>query len=67
MSGSITEYLESLDHAITVAELSRLLNIHKLTLYRQVEAGILPHFRIGAAVRLDPRNVAKWLRQRGTL
>ncbi len=41
-SSSITDYLEQLDHAITIAELSRLLNIHGLTLYRQVEAGTLP-------------------------
>lgn len=62
---SIADSIEQLDHAISAPELARLLGVHKLTIYRQAQAGALPCFRIGSAVRFEPRVVAAWLRHRG--
>ena len=51
--------LESCDHALTCAELSQILNIHKLTLYKTAREGRMPGaFRIGTCLRFDPRKVA---------
>jgi excisionase family DNA binding protein len=67
VSASIADSIEQLDRACTAAELSRLLNVNKLTIYRRAQAGTLPHFRVGTCIRFDPRAVAKWLRDRGAL
>jgi len=64
---AIADSIEQLEHCLTAADLSRLLNVHKLTIYRLAEAGTLPSFRLGTCVRFDPRAVAKWLRDRGAL
>lgn len=62
----LADHIESIDHALTAPQLARLLQVHKLTIYRQAQSGTLPCFRIGTAVRFDPRVVAAWLRDRGT-
>jgi excisionase family DNA binding protein len=64
---SLADSIEQLDHAITASELSRLLGVHKLTIYRAAKSGVLPHFRVGTCVRFDPRAIASWLRERGAL
>jgi excisionase family DNA binding protein len=65
MSASLPEQLEQLGHAISAPELARLLNVHKLTIYRLAQTGTLPCFRVGTCVRFEPRAVADWLRERG--
>jgi len=51
--------LESCEHALTCAELSQILNIHKLTLYKMAREGRIPGaFRVGTCLRFDPRKVA---------
>jgi len=64
---AIAESIEQLEHCLTAADLSRLLNVDKLTIYRQARAGILPSFRVGTCVRFEPKAVASWLRERGAL
>jgi excisionase family DNA binding protein len=64
---SIAETIESFDHALTAPELSRLLSVHKLTIYRAAESGALKCFRINSCIRFEPRAVASWLRERGAL
>jgi excisionase family DNA binding protein len=59
----IADSIEQIDHALTANELARILNVHKLTIYRQAQAGTLPCFRVGTALRFDPRAVAAWLRR----
>jgi excisionase family DNA binding protein len=36
---------------LTVREAARELGVHPQTVYRQVAAGTLPHFRVGQAIR----------------
>jgi excisionase family DNA binding protein len=58
---TITEHLGTVGRALTAEELSKMLNVHKLTIYRLAERGALPHFRIGTCLRFDPVRVAQWL------
>ena len=59
--------IERSDHCFTAAQLARLLNIHKLTIYRNVKAGRLKAFYVGASLRIEPRAAAAWLRERGCM
>jgi excisionase family DNA binding protein len=61
----IADSVEQLDHALTAAELARLLNVNPITIYRLAQQGRIPAFRIGSAVRFDPRALASWLRKQG--
>ena len=61
----IIESIEKSDHCFTAAELARLLNVHKLTVYRHVKAGRLKAFYVGAALRIQPIAAAEWLLERG--
>ena len=60
---SIPEELETIAHALTAKNLAQLLQVSEVTIYKLAKANKLPSFRIGTAVRFDPRAVARWLRQ----
>jgi len=60
---SLPEQLEKIAHALTAKNLAQLLQVSEVTVYKLAKANKLPSFRIGTAVRFDPRAVARWLRQ----
>jgi excisionase family DNA binding protein len=60
---TLAERIERIDHAITAKELARLLNVSKITMFKQCKTGRVPCFRIGTSVRFDPKLVAAWLRK----
>lgn len=60
---SIPEQLEKTAHALTAKNLAQLLQVSEITIYKLAKAHKLPSFRIGTAVRFDPRAIARWLRQ----
>jgi len=60
---SLPEQLEKMAHALTAKNLAQLLQVSQVTIYKLAQAHKLPSFRIGTAVRFDPRAVAQWLRQ----
>ncbi len=60
---SLPEKIEAIDHAITVAELSTLLNLGKTAIYDLVSRNAIPHYKI-AGLRFDPQETADWLRSR---
>lgn len=62
---SIIEIIENRETAMTVEELAAYLNASPKTLYKAIRAGRLPAYRV-AGIRLDPAEVAKWLRDRST-
>lgn len=62
----VFEALSSRRDCLTVPELAEMLGVSKNGLYEQVKAGTLPGMRIGTTVRLNPRTIAKWLRERTT-
>jgi excisionase family DNA binding protein len=59
----ITDRIEQTGHAITANELSKILAVSHVTIFKQAKAGRIPSFRIGTCVRFDPRAVANWLRK----
>jgi len=63
---NIIETIENRETALTVDELGTLLNSSPKTLYKAISAGRLPAYRIGGCIRLDPHDVAEWLRDRHT-
>lgn len=63
LSRSLPERLETIAHALTAKNLAQLLQVSEVTIYKLAKANKLPSFRIGTAVRFDPRVVARWLRQ----
>jgi excisionase family DNA binding protein len=59
---SLADQIEQTGHALTADDLSRVLSVSRITIFRQAKAGRIPSFRIGTCVRFDPRLVANWLR-----
>lgn len=59
---SLADQIAATGHALTANELSKLLAVSHITIFKQAKAGRIPSFRIGTCVRFDPFTVAKWLR-----
>jgi len=47
--------------AMTVEEVATLFHVSERHIYKLVQDGILPHFKVGKAVRFDPDKIADWL------
>jgi len=60
--GSLPQRIERIKTAMTANEVAELLAISPITVYKMAKAGRLPSFRVGTAVRFDPRAIAEWLR-----
>lgn len=60
---SLIKKIEAIDHAVTVAELSVLLNTGKTAIYDMARRYAIPHYRV-AGLRFDPQELADWLRGR---
>jgi excisionase family DNA binding protein len=60
----ILQTLESKEHALKGGELAKLLRVTRQHIYKMAAASAIPSFRIGAAVRFDPKQVAEWLTRR---
>jgi excisionase family DNA binding protein len=59
---TLADRIERMGRALTAQELARILNVSKITIFKQAKARRIPSFRIGTCVRFDPRAVANWLR-----
>jgi excisionase family DNA binding protein len=57
----VLQTLAAKQGALKAAELAKLLAVTRQHIYKLAAAGTLPSFRVGAAVRFDPRAVAEWL------
>jgi len=60
--GSLPQRIEAIKRAMTANEVAAFLAVSPITVYKMAKAGRLPSFRVGTAVRFDPRVVAEWLR-----
>jgi excisionase family DNA binding protein len=60
----ILQMLESKEHALKAGELAKLLGVTRQHIYKMAAANVIPSFRVGAAVRFDPRQIAEWLTRR---
>ena len=59
---SIADQIEKIGRALTAEDLSKLLSVSKVTIFKHAAAGRIPSFRVGTCVRFDPKAVANWLR-----
>lgn len=65
---SVIDVLEKTPHALTVAEVAKILNISLRTIYHYVASGRIPGaVKIGSAVRFDPTELAGWLRKKASV
>jgi excisionase family DNA binding protein len=48
--------------ALTVSELAELISLSPKQVYKLVQQGHLPSYRIAGSIRLDPITTAQWLR-----
>jgi excisionase family DNA binding protein len=58
--------LRSAKGALNAKQLAEVLNISPKTVFKLAKAGRIPSFRVGTAVRFDPRLVVDWLRKQRT-
>jgi len=55
------------DNLINVTEMSRRLGVSVPMGYKLVALGRIPHISVEGAIRLDPQDVAEYVRQRRTV
>ena len=61
---TLIQVLESREKALTVQEVAELLGVSDKHIYEMTADGTLPAFYVGRSVRLDPQDVADWLRKK---
>jgi excisionase family DNA binding protein len=61
---TLLRILESREKALTVQEVAELLGVSDKHIYEMTADGTLPAFHVGRSVRLDPQDVADWLRMK---
>ena len=61
---TIIEALEAKKKAIDVKELAVLLGASPQQIYAMAAGGEIPSFRLRRSVRLDPKQVADWLKSK---
>ena len=62
MSLNLIEQFESKQSALKVSDLVETLGMDDKTIYRMAARGSIPSFRLGGAIRFDPKEIAAWLR-----
>jgi len=62
-SNKIAASIAIQDEFLTVEELAALLKITKMTVYRMVKRGDLPHYQIGRIKRFRKRDIEVYLQQ----
>lgn len=46
--------------ALDAEEVAKLFNTSAPLIYKQAREGLMPSFRVGTAVRFDPKKLADW-------
>src|SRR4029077_1186113 len=62
---TLADQIAEFEGALTARQLSELLSVSALTVFKMAKSARLPSFRIGASVRFCPATIARWLRERG--
>jgi excisionase family DNA binding protein len=60
-TAKIIRTLESREHALRAGEVAKLLGVTRQHIYKMAAHGTIPSFRVGTAVRFDPKLLAEWL------
>jgi RNA polymerase sigma factor (sigma-70 family) len=66
-SNSLADMLEEFETAITVQQLATILQCSRGQIYKLIEEKRLPGLKVGTLVRLDPAQIAEWIRSRMTI
>lgn len=61
IEGNIVSHIRGKRAALTAEELSGLLSLSHKHIYKMAKSGRMPSYRIGGAIRFDPRATADWL------
>jgi len=51
---------------LSVEGLSEELGMSKTTIYKWVETGFIPHYKLGTQIRFDREEVLEWAKKRGS-
>jgi len=52
--------------SMTVRDLAERLAVPELRVYRAVQDGLIPHYRIGRSIRFDAQAIEEWIQSGGT-
>src|SRR5205807_4134271 len=52
---SLADQIERIERALSVTEVAQLLSLCRASVYRYIDAGIIPAIRIGTTLRVDPK------------
>ena len=50
-------------HVMTVKEIAEFLDVHPMTIYKYVQDGKIPAFKIGANWRIRRGSIKKWMEE----
>jgi excisionase family DNA binding protein len=50
--------------ALRVADVAKILSVSERQIYKLVQSGEIPYFRVGNAVRFDPLIISRWVGER---
>jgi len=53
-----------MDNLLDSSQVATKLNMSRVWVYKQVERGLLPFYRIGDAIRFDPREIDSYVNER---
>lgn len=62
----VDESQKGRDEILTLPEVGKILRVHRSTLYRLIQRGDLPVFRVGSDFRVSRRSLERWLANRHT-
>jgi excisionase family DNA binding protein len=60
---TLADQFDAISHALTAEDLAEKLQVTPTMIRKLAREGRLPSFRVGTAVRFDPKLVAAWLRR----
>ena len=64
---TLADMVEAFENAITVQQLATILQCSRRELYKLVEQKRIPALKVGTMIRLDPGQIAEWLRSKMTI
>lgn len=63
-STDLVERLKASKSALKARDLAEIFGVTQQHIYKVAAKGVIPSFRVGAAVRFDPSAVADWLKEK---
>ena len=65
-STDLVERLKASKSALKARDLAEIFGVTQQHIYKLAAKGVIPSFRVGAAVRFDPSAVADWLKEKAS-